>query len=57
MVRELSENGEHFYVCEECGLKYRDRETAGRCEAWCREHGSCNLEIIKYAVDLRDKLK
>ena len=50
MVRERSENGERFYVCEECSLRYRDKETAERCEAWCRKHGSCNLEIIKYAV-------
>ena len=55
MVRERSENGERFYVCEECSLRYKDKETAERCEAWCRKHGSCNLEIIKYAVGLRDK--
>lgn len=38
-----------LYQCEECGLRYRDREWAEKCEAWCREHRSCNLEIIAYA--------
>jgi len=38
------------YRCPECGLKYRDKETAARCEAWCKEHKSCNLDIIKDAI-------
>lgn len=41
------------YQCEECGLHYRDRELAARCEAWCREHKSCNLEIIAHAEENR----
>ena len=39
-----------LYQCHECGLKYKEKEIADKCEAWCREHKSCNLEIIKYAV-------
>lgn len=39
------------YQCEECGLHYASRETAERCEAWCREHKSCNLEIIREALE------
>lgn len=37
------------YECPECHLKYKDKEWAEKCEAWCREHHSCNLEIIKHA--------
>lgn len=40
----------NLYECEVCGLLYRDKEWAAKCEAWCREHGSCSLEITKYAV-------
>ena len=42
-----------LWVCGECGLAYRIRELAERCEAWCREHGSCNLDIIRNAVPRR----
>ncbi|MEK9179776.1 MAG: hypothetical protein AAB893_04900 [Patescibacteria group bacterium] len=38
-----------LYQCNECKLKYRDREWAEKCEEWCKEHKSCNLDIIKHA--------
>ena len=38
-----------FYQCGECGLLYDEREWAEKCEAWCAEHQSCNLEIISHA--------
>jgi hypothetical protein len=38
------------WMCEECKLKYEDKSWAERCEAWCKEHKSCNLEITKHAV-------
>jgi len=50
MVTEINEGKNVLYACEECGLKYKSRKLAERCEAWCKEHSSCNLEIIKYAV-------
>ena len=37
--------------CPECGLHYEDETRAKECEAWCREHRSCNLEIISHAVE------
>lgn len=40
-----------LYQCEECGFHYKDKEWAEKCEAWCREHHSCNLEIVKHAVE------
>ena len=36
-------------------MHYRDEATAQRCEAWCREHKSCNLEIIKDAVESKEE--
>ena len=39
------------YQCEECGLHYDEREWAEKCEAWCREHHTCNLEIIAHAQE------
>lgn len=42
------------YICPECGLSYEDQELAKKCEAWCKEHNSCNLEITKYSVNKRE---
>lgn len=52
LTRKISqENNEKFYHCEECGMRYRDRSWAEKCEAWCKEHHTCNLEIIQHAVE------
>jgi len=52
MVKKTTENGKTLYVCEECGLKYVKERLAEKCEAWCRENNSCNLEITKHAIKL-----
>ncbi len=46
MVREIN----NLYECEECLLKYKDKEYAEKCEKWCKKYKSCNLEITKFAV-------
>ncbi|HEX9664458.1 MAG TPA: hypothetical protein VGA49_01400 [Patescibacteria group bacterium] len=50
MVRKITQTGENLYQCEACGLFYKEEELAKRCQAWCAEHKSCNLDIIKQAV-------
>lgn len=49
MVKILRTPDKELYQCEECGLKYAEKEIAEKCEVWCREHKSCNLRIIKHA--------
>ncbi|MBU1017161.1 DUF2933 domain-containing protein [Patescibacteria group bacterium] len=39
-----------LYKCPECGLEYKEKEWAEKCEAWCRKNKSCNLEITKHAI-------
>ncbi len=39
-----------FHLCEECNLLYREQSWAEKCEEWCRERKSCNIEITKHAV-------
>lgn len=39
------------YKCPECGLHYEDEKIAKKCEAWCKEHKSCNLDLIMYATE------
>ncbi len=50
MVKQTEKNKNMYYMCEECEFMYKDKETAEKCESWCREHHSCNLEITKHAV-------
>ena len=39
------------YTCLECGLSYINKDLAKKCEDWCKQHDSCNLEITKHAVN------
>lgn len=50
MVKIVQQNNQKLYQCEECGLKYESEKIAEKCRAWCGEHKSCNLDIIKHAV-------
>lgn len=45
------------YKCPECGLHYEDKETAKKCEKWCSENKSCNLEITQYSVENKNRHK
>ena len=46
MVKEILDGDKALYVCEECGFRYAKKEIAEQCQAWCREHQSCNIAII-----------
>ncbi len=46
MVKRIGKN----FQCEACGLKYADKAIAEKCEAWCTQNNSCNLEITKPAL-------
>lgn len=51
MVKVIIQENKTLYQCEECGFHYEDREWAEKCETWCREHHSCNLEITSHAEE------
>jgi len=44
-----SEKG--FYVCEACGMAYKQEVYAHTCETWCKKNHSCNIEIIAHAIN------
>lgn len=52
MVKELEKDGKTYYVCEVCGFTYKEKEWAHKCQEWCTEHQSCNLDIGEHAVSL-----
>ena len=51
MVKVIHEGNKELYRCEECGFHYEDRQMAETCEAWCREHHTCNIEITAHAQE------
>ncbi|MDP3956267.1 MAG: hypothetical protein Q8Q18_03435 [bacterium] len=50
MTKIILKNNKQYYQCEECALLYRSKDFAEKCQAWCKEHKSCNLDIVKYAI-------
>lgn len=46
-----------YYKCLECGFFYKEKKWARKCQAWCKEHKTCNLELIKHAVKSIKKQK
>lgn len=50
MVKEKEVKNKKFFQCDVCGHGYLDKETAQKCEAWCRKTGTCSAEITKKAV-------
>ena len=40
----------NLFECESCGLKYKEKEIAEKCEVFCNKYNACSLEIIKHAV-------
>ncbi|HLD62732.1 MAG TPA: hypothetical protein VI875_02605 [Candidatus Norongarragalinales archaeon] len=51
MVKKSLRKGKAVFVCGECGLAYAQKAIAEQCQAWCSEHKSCNLQIIKHAIN------
>lgn len=39
-----------MFACSKCGYLYKEEGWADKCEAWCKEHDSCNSEIIKHGI-------
>lgn len=50
MVNKIEKDGKFYYKCEECDFKYKEKRWAEKCEKWCGEKHSCNLEITKHTI-------
>ena len=50
MTKIIQKDNKELYQCEECGFRYEERGWAEKCEAWCREHHTCNIEITAHAI-------
>lgn len=52
MVIKTTKNRKKYFQCEECSFYYENKKLAEKCEKWCKEKHSCNIEITKYAIKL-----
>ncbi|MBI2543231.1 MAG: hypothetical protein HYW24_03535 [Candidatus Aenigmarchaeota archaeon] len=50
MPRKTLIDSAKIYKCGICGFGYKDEDMAQKCQAWCSEHKSCNLQITKNAI-------
>lgn len=39
-----------YFQCKICKIYYKEKSLADKCEEWCKNHNSCNIEILKYSV-------
>ena len=53
-MTETQQKDKEYYQCPECGMRYEEKVWAEKCEAWCKEHKSCNLDIIAHAIPESD---
>ncbi|SIM83633.1 hypothetical protein CSP5_1789 [Cuniculiplasma divulgatum] len=42
---------ENLFQCEICKLHYENKTDAGKCQEWCSQHNSCNLEITFRSIE------
>ncbi len=55
MVTAVRKGAETFYKCDVCGLVYREKEIAEKCQDWCETHeDSCNAEYIMQSVTFEE---
>ncbi|NCO17858.1 hypothetical protein COT60_01070 [Candidatus Pacearchaeota archaeon CG09_land_8_20_14_0_10_30_9] len=52
MVKKTNLEGEIVFKCERCGLFYRNKGVAKKCENWCNKNNSCNYLISKVCIKL-----
>jgi hypothetical protein len=52
MVKEEIKENKKYFICDECGFAYKEKDLAQKCEDWCNKYHSCNVEITKNAVTL-----
>jgi hypothetical protein len=52
MVKRIEKENISFYLCEECGLAYKEKVWAEKCEKFCSEHHACSVEISSHAIQV-----
>jgi hypothetical protein len=48
LIFKRNKESKKVFICSECGYEYEEKEWAIKCQNWCKENKSCNLNIIKH---------
>ncbi len=56
-MKDQESDKNEFNVCTECGLHYELKEMMEKCQAWCAQYKSCNLEITKHSIEYQNRSK
>ena len=51
MEENIINDNSNLHKCNECGLHYKNKEISQKCEAWCKENKTCNVEITKQSEE------
>jgi len=54
MVEETIFKNKKAYKCMKCGWLYRSPSFARQCEDYCKENASCNLELTRHAIKIKN---
>lgn len=57
MFKSIQQQEKVLHQCGECGFRYEEKEWAEKCEAWCKEHQSCNIEITAHGLPPESDIK
>lgn len=57
MAKERIINEFKIHQCDSCCSSYKDKKFAEKCEAWCKEHDSCNKKITCYSLGHKEEKK
>jgi len=49
--KDMERAGEH--QCPICQLHFREKSVQQQCEAWCRTHSSCSLQIASQSIEAK----
>ena len=49
--QEQTGDTDQGYQCPICQLHFRQKRVQQQCEAWCRTHNSCNLQIAHQSIE------
>ena len=55
MTEETNFKGKTAFKCLKCSFLYKDKKLAEKCENWCMNHNSCNIEIAKHAIKINQR--
>jgi len=42
-----------YFLCFRCNLTYESQSLAKRCDTWCRDNDSCNVEVASQSLEAR----